>query len=292
MAHNKAYLEITNVCNLSCAFCPGTHRSSGMLDEAQFRVLADRLYPWAEYLYFHLMGEPTAHPLLPDFLRYANEKGFRTMITTNGTLLAKRGESLLADGVRPYKISISLHSFEANDIPMSFDDYIRGCIAFARSAAEHGIIVALRLWNLDGRAEGALHEKNEAVLSMLRSAFGDDWHKNRSGYRLSERVFLEWGEKFDWPDLSSENVHDDGFCYALRDQIGILCDGTVVPCCLDHDGDMPLGNLFLQPLHEILSSPRAKAIYDGFTSHRCTEQLCRHCMRAEYYRTEKQSAYS
>ncbi len=284
MAHNKAYLEITNVCNLSCAFCPGTHRSSGMLDEAQFRILADRLYPWAEYLYFHLMGEPTAHPLLPDFLRYANEKGFRTMITTNGTLLPGRGNTLLKDGVRPYKISISLHSFEANDIPMSFEDYIAGCLAFARTAASHGIIVALRLWNLDGRAGGALHEKNDAVLAMLHEAFPAAWTQNRSGYRLCERVFLEWGEKFDWPELTAEELHRDGFCYALRDQIGILCDGTVVPCCLDHDGDMPLGNLFTQTLDEILSSPRAIAIYDGFTSHRCAEPLCRRCMRAAYYR--------
>ena len=281
----KAFLEITNICNLSCAFCPGTKRQHRSLNCEEFTELAQKLRPWADYLYFHLMGEPTAHVLLPQFLRTANEMGFRTMITTNGTLLSRRGDDLLAEGIRPYKISISLHAFEANDIPMTFEDYIQSCIAFAEKAASVGTIVALRLWNLDGRADGALHQKNEEVLAMLHEAFPDAWTQNRSGFRLCERVFLEWGEKFDWPDLSADEMHTEGFCYGLRDQIGILCDGTVVPCCLDHDGDLALGNLFEQTLDEILSSPRAKAIYDGFTAHQCVEPLCRRCMRANYYRT-------
>ncbi len=280
----KAYLEITNVCNLACAFCPGTKRKPKSLTLGQFRLLAERVRPWAQYLYFHLMGEPTAHPLLPDFLREANGMGFRSVITTNGTLLARRGESLLADGVRPYKISISLHAFEANDIPVSFEDYITSCIAFAKQAAVRGTITVLRLWNLDGRAEGALNQKNDAVLSMLHEAFSEEWVQTRSGYRLCDRVFLEWGEKFDWPSPDGPILHETGFCYGLRDQIGILCDGTVVPCCLDHDGDVPLGNLFETPLDEILASPRAKALYDGFSAHRCTEELCKRCMRAGYYR--------
>ena len=129
-----------------------------------------------------------------------------------------------------------------------------------------------------------MNRKNEAVLALLHNAFADDWVQTRSGYRLSDRVFLEWGEKFDWPELSSPVQHETGFCYGLRDQIGVLADGTVVPCCLDHDGDIPLGNLFTQSLEEILSSPRAKAIYDGFSAHRCAEDLCRRCMRAAYYR--------
>ena len=280
----KAYLEITNVCNLACAFCPGTKRRQKSLTREEFLFLADRVRPWAQYLYFHLMGEPTAHPLLPDFLRDANNMGFRCVITTNGTLLACRGESLLADGVRPHKISISLHAFEANDIAVSFEDYVASCIAFSKKAAACGIITVLRLWNLDGRADGAMNQKNDAVLSLLHGAFPDDWIKTRSGYRLYDRVFLEWGEKFDWPTPTAPILHETGFCYGLRDQIGILCDGTVVPCCLDHDGDIPLGNLFEMTLDEILSSPRAKAIYDGFTAHRCAEDLCRRCMRAGYYR--------
>ena len=280
----KAYLEITNVCNLACAFCPGTKRKPKSLTHAEFLFLAERIRPWAQYLYFHLMGEPTAHPLLPVFLRDANEMGFRTIITTNGTLLADRGEALLDEDCRPHKISISLHAFEANDIATPFEDYISSCLSFAKAAAGRGTIAVLRLWNLDGRADGARNQKNDAVLAMLHKTFPDDWVTTRSGYRLCDRVFLEWGEKFDWPDPAAPMLQETGFCYGLRDQIGILADGTVVPCCLDHDGDIPLGNLFETTLDEILSSPRAKALYDGFTSHRCTEALCQRCMRAGYYR--------
>ncbi len=280
--HKKAYLEITNRCNLSCAFCPGTKRAAHSLDEGEFTALASKLTPFAEYLYFHLMGEPTAHPLLPRFIAIAKELSLKPIITTNGTLLAKRGGDIILS--KPYKVNISLHAFEANTLELSFDMYIESSLEFAKNAAEDGIITVLRLWNLDGKADGALNEKNALILAAMKDKFGGEWQTTRSGYRLRERVFLEWGDKFDWPDIDSEVLSETGFCYGLRDQLGVLCDGTVVPCCLDRDGDMALGNLFDCTLDEILSSKRAKAIYDGFTSHKCTEELCKRCMRAGYYR--------
>ena len=283
--HKKAYLEITNRCNLSCAFCPGTVRPPKMLTSAEFDILASKLTPWAEYLYFHLMGEPLAHPLLPDFVRRARELGFKPVITTNGTLLASRGDELIA--AKPYKVSISLHSFEANDSPLPFEEYICSCLSFARRAAAAGVITVLRLWNLDGRAEGALNTQNDPILALMAEHFPRPWQPTRTGQRLDERVFLEWGDKFDWPSLSAPVIADSGFCYGLRDQVGVLCDGTVVPCCLDSSGDIGLGSLFEMSLEEILASPRARSLYDGFSRHTCTEELCRRCMRAGYYRQDK-----
>jgi len=276
--HRKAYLEITNRCNLRCAFCPGTARPPRVMTEAEFLSLAGRLAPWAEYLYYHLMGEPLSHPLLPAFVEAAGEMGMRSIITTNGTLLSRRGGALLA--ARPHKVSISLHSFEANEPGMPFSEYVDGCVAFAREAAEAGVIAVLRLWNLDGRAEGALNARNEEILAALHRDFPGEWAPQRSGFRLRSGVYLEWGEKFDWPSLHGPVLGDRGFCWGLRDQIGVLSDGTVVPCCLDREGDLALGNLHEQSLEEILSSPRARRIYDGFTARRCTEELCRRCMRA------------
>ncbi len=280
--HRKVYLEITNRCNLSCAFCPGTKRESRWLNETEFAVLAQKVAPWAEYLYYHLMGEPTAHPHLFRFMEIASSLGLKSIITTNGTLFDSKGDALIA--AKPYKVNISLHSFEAND-GVCFEEYIASCLAFAKRAAEKGIITVLRLWNLDGRAEGALHERNEQILDMMRQSFASEWQNTRSGYKLEELVFLEWGEKFDWPNIDMDAIYEEGFCYGLRDQIGVLSDGSVVPCCLDSDGDITLGNLFEQNLEEILDSPRARAIYDGFTSHRCIEELCRRCMRSQYYRS-------
>ncbi len=280
--HRKVYLEITNRCNLSCAFCPGTRRAPKSLTEAEFTTLAERIAPWAEYIYYHLMGEPTAHPLLPRFIEIATELGLKSAITTNGTLLPRRGDELIATA--PHKISISLHAFEANDFDIPFEDYINDCLEFAKKAANAGIITVLRLWNLDGRAEGALNTKNEQILALMHSHFPTEWVETRSGYRLVSHVFLEWGEKFDWPETDGDVLSDTGFCYGLRDQIGVLVDGTVVPCCLDRDGDIALGNLFDTPLEDILESERARALYDGFTRHECTEALCKRCMRAGYYK--------
>jgi len=280
--HKKAYLEITNRCNLSCAFCPSTSRAPRSLSESEFDRLALKLRSWAEYLYFHLMGEPLAHPLLPQFVTRARELGFKPVITTNGTLLDRRGEELIS--AMPYKVSISLHSFEANDTGVPMDGYILSCLDFARKAADEGVITVLRLWNLEGRAEGALNGQNAAMLRLMHETFTSPWQKTRSGFKLAERVFLEWGDKFDWPSLSAPVLSDSGFCYGLRDQIGVLCDGTVVPCCLDGEGIIALGNLFEQSLEDILRSHRAKALYDGFSAHQCTEELCRRCMRAGYYR--------
>lgn len=242
------------------------------MSEEEFRLLTDRLQGKAKALYFHLMGEPTLHPLLASFIDIAADKGFKPVLTTNGSLLSSVGDALVRSALR--KVNISLHAPEAN--PTFADEgYTDACIGFALRAAERGITVALRLWNLHTDAD------NTAVIHKLRGAFGDEWQLCRDGqsFRLSDRIFLERAVRFTWPDLSLEgcDVNCDRFCYGLRDQIGVLADGTVVPCCLDAEGAVALGNLFTQDLDAILSTERAKRLYDGFTRHRAVEPLCRTC---------------
>ena len=266
----KAYLEITNVCNLNCSFCPGTRRAPRFLRVEEFRLLAGKLRRQTDYLYFHLLGEPLLHPELGALLRIAGELGFACMITTNGTLLPERGE-LLLEAERLRKVSISLQSFEANP-GGELEDYLSGCLAFARKAAEKGVFCELRLWN-----QGGLETLNPAIRERLEACFPLPWEESRNGWKLAERIWLDPGERFDWPDLDAPDRGERCFCYGLRNQIGVLCDGTVVPCCLDHEGDIPLGNLFTQELDEILASPRARAIYEGFSQRRAVEELCRRC---------------
>ncbi len=269
----KAYLEITNVCNLACSFCHGTKRERRLLTEAEFELLTDRLAGQAKNLYFHLMGEPLLHPSLPHFVHRAWEKGFLPHLTTNGSLLGKHGDALLAQP--PYKISISLHAPAAN-AAFAQSRYLLDCIEFSKKAAKRGAITVLRLWNIGGEGEA----ENDGILTVLHEHFKDEWQpSHRQSLRLADKIFLEWGEHFDWPDPKAPEapLDTDAFCYGLRDQISILCDGTVVPCCLDADGNLALGNLFEAPLAEILVSPRARAIYDGFSNRRACESLCRRC---------------
>ena len=267
---NKVYLEISNLCNLRCAFCPGTKRAPHRMTEEEFSALLPKIRPFSDYLYFHLMGEPLCHPLLGRFLELAGQAGFKVILTTNGTLLPKM-QAVLLSAPALHKVNISLHAFEANDLAVPFSEYLRGCFAFGK-AAEGKCIVSYRLWN-----GGGADELNGQILDTMAEYFPRPWAEERRGPRLGQKIYLEYGDKFDWPDLSAADNGERVFCYGLRDQIGVLCDGTVVPCCLDHEGDLNLGNLHETTMEEILETPRAKAIYEGFQKGKAAEELCRKC---------------
>ncbi|MBQ9460155.1 MAG: radical SAM protein [Oscillospiraceae bacterium] len=269
----KAYVEITNVCNLRCAFCPGTSREPRTMTADEFARILDKLRAHVAYIYLHLMGEPLLHPELDALLRLVGERGMKACVTTNGTLLGKRARTLLAAPAL-HKVSVSLHSVEENGgDPREAREYLETVWAFAAQAAARGVIVALRLWN-----EGAADTGNEAILDFLREKTGcADWQETRArSFRLAQRLYLERETAFDWPDAGAEEVSTE-FCLALREQLGVLADGTVVPCCLDHDGELALGNLFDEELDAILAGPRARAIYDGFSRRSPAEGLCRRC---------------
>ena len=267
---NKVYLEISNLCNLRCAFCPGTKRAPHRMTEEEFSALLPKIRPFSDYLYFHLMGEPLCHPLLGRFLELAGQAGFRVILTTNGTLLSKMQDVLLSAPAL-HKVNISLHAFEANDLAVPFSEYLRGCFAFGK-AAEGKCIISYRLWN-----GGGAEELNDQILDTMAEFFPQPWAEERRGPRLGQKIYLEYGDKFDWPDLNAADNGERVFCYGLRDQIGVLCDGTVVPCCLDHEGDLALGNLHDTTLDAILETHRAKAIYEGFQRGKAAEELCRKC---------------
>jgi radical SAM protein with 4Fe4S-binding SPASM domain len=270
MRFQKIYLEISNLCNLTCQFCPGTSRKKHALTEPEFATLLPKLRPYSDYLYFHLMGEPLLHPLLKTFLDLAHTAGFRVILTTNGTLLKKQ-RSVLLDAPGLHKVNISLHAFEANDLAIPFSQYLQDCFAYGK-AAEGKKITVYRLWN-----QGGADQKNGEILEAMERFFPKPWQESRRGVRIGDKVFLEYGDKFDWPDLQAPDGGQRVFCYGLRDQLGVLCDGTVVPCCLDHEGDIALGNLFETDLEEILAAPRAQAIYQGFQNRKAAEELCRKC---------------
>ena len=225
-----------------------------------------------EYVYLHVMGEPLSHPQLAELLALAAARERKVCITTNGTLLARQTEALLAAPTL-HKVSVSLHSFEGNDSAQERErQYLEEVWSFAARAATRGVIVALRLWN-----EVGAETRNGAIEAFLHEKCPGEWPEPRGGsFRLRDNLYLERAKKFDWPDLNAQE-RGTQFCYGLRDQLGVLADGTAVPCCLDHEGDIALGNLFTQPLSEILQSERACALREGF-SRRCpSEEFCRRC---------------
>ncbi len=273
--YSRVYVEITNICNMRCSFCHGHSRPPRQMTQEEFSHILDQLTGRTGYIYYHLMGEPLTHPQLPAFLAMAKARGFRSVITTNGTLLHRHGQTLIDAGI--HKVSISMHSFEKDDPAMHLE-YIRRVAAFADAAAAAGIIVVLRFWN-----NGCEEEKNAVALTQLRQLLPGDWTENSRGIRVRDRLFVEWGERFQWPDKAAPIRGERYFCYGLRDHFGILCDGTVVPCCLDSDGVIPLGNIHRQDIGQILDSPRATAMVEGFSCQKATEELCRRCGYAQRF---------
>ena len=240
-----------------------------MMTVPEFEVIAQKLVGTTGYLYYHLMGEPLTHPGLPEMLAIASKLGFKSQITTNGTLLPDRGQALI--DAKVHKVNISVHSFEEGTNE-DYVNYINSCLDFADRASRAGIIVVLRLWN-NGFDEG----RNISTLDLAREKFPWDWQEEPRAIRIQDRLYLEHGDRFDWPDLGAEDGGASVFCHGLRDHFGILSNGTVVPCCLDHNGDISLGSIFEQPIEEILNSPRATAIRDGFSRRKAAEELCRKC---------------
>ena len=274
---SKIYVEITNICNLGCSFCHGTKRAPCRMTADEFSLICDRIKGHTEYLYLHVLGEPLTHPELSDILRIAADKGYKTCITTNGFLLRERADALLS-AEKLYKLSVSLHSYEANSAAVPLSDYLENVWSLVTRLSEKGTYCVLRLWNGGGK-----NELNGEIIAFLREKTGSVWTETRSGsLKIAKNLYLESAEKFDWPDVN-EAERNVQFCRGLRDQAAVLCDGTVVPCCLDADGSIALGNIFDTPFGEILNGDRARAMYEGFSNRRCTEELCRRCGYAERF---------
>ena len=271
---SRVYIEITNRCNLSCDFCHGTRRPLHTMTPSEFRILAQKLRGETSYLYLHVLGEPLLHPQLPELLAIAGDLDFRVCLVTNGTLLARQRETLLAAPAL-HKLSVSLHSFEGNGGVGDLEEYLQQVWDTCLPLSQRGVLCALRLWN-----DGAAQRCNARVLDFLSGRIGQDVEtlsRDARGNRtLRSHLFLEQAERFDWPDLAAP-ASGANFCHGLTRQLAVLCDGTVTPCCLDGEGTIALGNLFTQSLPEILQSPRAAAMAAGFAARKPSEELCRRC---------------
>lgn len=276
--YNKIYVEITNICNMNCSFCHGHSRAPKKMSRDEFLLVLDKINGFTNFIYYHLMGEPLSHSELPDFISLAGDRGFKSIITTNGTLLDKRGDALLEAGV--HKVNISVHSFE-DGTREQFEGYLENIAEFAEKANEKGVIIVFRLWN-----NGFDNGRNNDIINYLKNYFKAEWTENTKGFKIKEKLFLEYGERFQWPDLNAEEQGSDVFCYGLRDQVGILSDGTVVPCCLDSDGVISLGNIFEDDFSSIINSERAKAIKRGFDCRTAVEELCQKCGYAQRFKVK------
>ena len=289
----KFYIEITNVCNLACNFCPQTKRKPEFMKIDTFSKILDQIKPHADYIYFHVKGEPLLHPEIDKFLDLSHNKGFKVNITTNGTLINKAKEKIfMKPALR--QVNFSLHSFDGNDGDGNKEEYINNILLFVKEAiADTNTFISLRLWNLDNdNVTNLQRERNRQILETIEKEFKllykiEEKVTPGSGIKIVDRVYLNQDPEFKWPDLKEEEDDGNGFCYGLRNQVAILVDGTVVPCCLDGEGVINLGNINKNHFSEIVENERANNIFDGFSRREAVEELCRKCGYRKKFNSNK-----
>ncbi|MFD2117817.1 radical SAM/SPASM domain-containing protein [Paenibacillus yanchengensis] len=279
----KFYIETTSICNLSCVFCPPTERAKGFVSIEDFSHTLDQVKPFTDYIYFHVKGEPLMHPKIDQLLDISHDKGFKVNITTNGTLITKNKHKILGKPALR-QINFSLHSFDGHPGSKNKANYLRQILEFVREAtAISPLIVSFRLWNLELDNEvNQQKQKNRELLSLIEEEFQLDYQieerfKPGQGVKIAERIYLNQDPEFDWPAMDAPEDDGKGFCYALRNQAGVLIDGTVIPCCLDGEGLLNLGNVHEKNFADIIEDERAVNIYDGFSRREAVEELCRKC---------------
>lgn len=230
----------------------------------------------------HLMGEPLVHPQLARFVDICEENQVQIFLVTNGSLLREKEAELL---LRPTfrQVNFSLHSFQSNfGGEKDITKYLERVFAFADRAMDvrPDLYINFRLWNL-GDPRG-VEPKNQLILSRVEKHFGVTLNHYadvtlRKHKRIKNRLYAHFDTEFTWPSMDVDYLGDRGTCHGLSTHFGILVDGTVVPCCLDKEGVIPLGNLNESPLDEILNSERAQNMLNGFKAGRLVEPLCQRC---------------
>lgn len=276
------YIEITSVCNLACSFCPPTSRKANIIKLDAFNNILDQIKPHTKYIYLHVKGEPLLHPRIDELLDASHAKGFKVNITTNGTLIKKNRDKLLGKPALR-QMNFSLHSFDGHEGSTNREEYLSNILSFVREAAEHNVIISFRLWNLvQDNATNAEKSRNRETLEILEKEFNLDYKIEEkvvpgSGVKIANRIYLNQDHEFQWPSLQAPEDDGKGFCHALRSQAAILVDGTVVPCCLDGEGVINLGNINSTPFSEIVEGERANNLFDGFSRREAVEEMCRKC---------------
>jgi radical SAM protein with 4Fe4S-binding SPASM domain len=282
MKFHRAYVEVTNVCGLACTFCPPRSQATQTMEIPFFESTLTQLRDYTDEIALHVMGDPMVLSNLWEYLDIAQKLKFKVMITTSGFYLdALRREAFFHPSVR--QVNISLNSFNKNSVSLPFESYLEPILQLCNEKIirQSDFFINLRLWNLDDTySEKGFNEqlfrRLEEHFSLEKGMIIDSISGERQSFRLASKILIHFDRYFEWPNMKNE-VAGDGYCHGLSRQIGILSNGKVVPCCLDGDGVMELGNLHEINLGKILTSKRSQMIVEEFSKGFAVEELCQKC---------------
>lgn len=266
----KIYIEITNNCNLSCSFCSKDNRKKTSLTLEEFEYILSEIKDYTEYIYLHVKGEPLLHKNLIDFLHLAEKYNLKVNLTTNGVLIKEKGRELL-DCKALKKINFSLHS-ENNK-----ENYLKDIFEMS-DVLSTKIVIIYRLWTLN---DNQLDKKSTSVVEKIISYYNlstkivENLYKEKN-IKIKQNIYVDKDNEFVWPNIANNHT-SCGYCHALKTHLAILSNGVVVPCCLDSEGVINLGNIFEKSLEEIITSKRYQNLKKSFQDRKPSEILCQRC---------------
>ena len=289
MKFYRAYVEITNVCGLSCSFCPTKELPTTQMDLDFFESIILQLKPYTKEIACHVVGDPLTLTNLSEYLDVIYKHGMKAMLTTSGYFLKKHtSETLFHPAVK--QINISLNSYNRNDTSLTFEQYMTPVLdlCWAKLEQEKELFINLRVWNLDEMMSE--RNFNETLFGKLSDTFDVPldlkviYREKPKSIRLENKILVHFDNYFEWPSLENK-VYGDGTCQGLQSHIAILAGGKVVPCCLDCDGIIELGDLKEDTLDSILSNSRTQNMIRGFNEGKAIEELCQKCSYKERFNT-------
>ena len=269
----KIYIEITNICNLKCKFCPETNRKKEFMSLENFEEVVRKIHKHTQLVCLHVKGEPLLHNNLEGLLKILEKYNLKANITTNGTLIKEKLQTIKnSKAVR--QINFSIHSITQNE--KLNEQYMQDIFESAEQL--ENVIISYRLWNLQNMRE---NEINNHIITAIENYYKIPDLKQKlmknDFIQLKEKMFINQDIEFTWPDINKEVIIEKGRCLALKEQIAILVDGTVVPCCLDNNGDISLGNILEESFDEILNKEKSLTIKKNFENSIITCELCKTC---------------
>ena len=267
--YRKIYIEITNICNLNCSFCSKVNRKKEYMSLNNFKEILNKIKDYTDYIYLHVKGEPLLNPNVIDMIKLCEEYNIKVNLTTNGTLFPQLVEQL-KECKNLNKINFSLHS-ENN-----YTDYCENIFKSVDKLPDT-VTAIYRLWTLK---DNELDEKATNIVNKISgyyhlSAETVEKIKSENNVKINSTIYVDKDNEFEWPE--ENNYISDGYCFALKTQIAILVDGTVVPCCLDSDGKINLGNIYKEDLDAIINSKRYQSLKKSFQDRHPCEKLCMSC---------------
>jgi MoaA/NifB/PqqE/SkfB family radical SAM enzyme len=253
---DEVVVEPTNYCNLECPACASRRDQwdgeRGYMDLASFQQMVEELEGKTLRMAFIGRGEPTLHPQIDAMVRFAHERGFKTIMLSNGTLLSvqERADRLAAAGLDRITIGLdglTQESYEAVRKGGKVDDVFQA-LANITQAKRAGSQIALNVHVL-------LTKYNEGQLAeyaKLRDKYDIDG-LTYSHIMVPGEIGLQCPERFE--KLVAAYVLEEaqpyhrfgdkspGKCGSSK-RTSIRYDGDMQLCCRDTTSHRGLGNVF------------------------------------------------